>query len=45
MISIIRAFFLGFIEGKGDYGLTWHDRKLNEAYDWGRSLRRMSRTK
>jgi len=47
MFLILKAFCIGFIEGKGEMGLTWDDPNLyhlNECYDWGRSLRRMSRT-
>jgi hypothetical protein len=36
------AFFLGFKEGDGDWGVTWGDFR-DECYDWGRSLRRGGR--
>lgn len=39
----LTAFWLGFKEGRGDTGRTWENRTLNEWYDWGRSLRRLSR--
>ena len=44
MFIKIKVFLLGFWEGKGECGMTYPNDYLNEAYDWGRSLRRMSRT-
>ena len=42
-MKYLKAFWLGFLEGDGDMGRTWRDPRMNEAYDWGRSLRRGSR--
>jgi hypothetical protein len=40
-LHVLRAWWLGLIECKSDFGLTWdHDQGLNEAYDRGRDLGR-----
>jgi hypothetical protein len=40
------AWLLGFMEGRGDLGLTWDDpyTPRSVAYDHGRNVRRLGRT-
>jgi hypothetical protein len=42
-MEVIKAFCAGFRDGNSDVGRTYDDLRLSEAYDWGRSLRRLSR--
>lgn len=41
---VVLAFITGFLEGHDAlFGRTYENPDLNEAYDWGRALRRRSR--